>query len=499
MKWKVWVLLVVLAALGALATAPAAAQSFSWVAEYYNNTNLTDPKVLTRTEGALNFNWGAGSPAAEVNADNFSVRFAADPFFRAGNYRFFILADDAVRLAVGFPFQPQLDTVAAPQVGQIVSVDIALPEGVSHVQLDYQEFSGNAYVYMQWFNLAQNPNPQPNFPPIGAPPPGQGGGSPGNPPIIPVGNSPWTAQYYANAILSGSPTAILSEVTPTRDWGSGSPVSSIPADNWSARWTSTQTLPAGNYLLRVRADDGIRVVINGITYINQWAASTGQTYTATVPLGAGQHVFLVEFYEASGNAFLAYEFGLPGAVVQPTQPPVLTGAYMTVTGAFRLNVRNIPSAVRTTILTKINRNESYPIVGRNANSSWWQINVNGIVGWVNARFVTAFNAVNVPVTDGGVIAPPPPSPTAVATCNTAPPPRLVVGRNGRVTPGLPNNIRQQPTSNSALLGQIPTGGVFSVIAAPVCANGFYWWQVNYNGTVGWTPEGGSGQYWLEPL
>jgi uncharacterized protein YgiM (DUF1202 family) len=497
MKVRVWVLLVVLAALGALTVLPVGAQSFSWVAEYYNNTNLTDPKVLTRTEGALAFNWAAGSPGTGVNADNFSVRFASDPFFQAGTYRFFILADDAVRLAVGFPFQPQLDTIASPKVGQIVSVDIALPDGVSHVQLDYQEFSGNAYVYLEWFNLAQNRNPQPSFQAL-ALNPGQGGGSTTNAPIIPAGTAPWTAQYYANAILSGSPTAILSEATPTRDWGAGSPFASIPADNWSVRWTSTQTLPAGNYLVRVRADDGIRVVINGITYINQWAASTGQTYTATVPLNAGQHVFLVEFYEAGGNASLSYEFGLPGAVIQPTQPPILTGAYITVTGAFRLNVRNVPSAINTTILTKINRNESYSIVGRNSNSSWWQINVNGTIGWVNARFVTAFNATNIPITDGGAQVVPTSTPPTV-TCNTAPPPRLVVGRTGRVTPGLPNNIRQSPTSNSALLGQIPTGGVFTVLAAPVCANGFYWWQVNYNGIVGWTPEGGSGQYWIEPL
>jgi len=203
MKVRFWVLLVVLAALGALTVLPVGAQSFSWVAEYYNNTNLTDPKVLTRTEGALAFNWAAGSPGTGVNAVNFSVRFASDPFFQAGTYRFFILADDAVRLAVGFPFQPQLDTIASPKVGQIVSVDIALPAGVSHVQLDYQEFSGNAYVYLEWFNLAQNRNPQPSFQAL-ALNPGQGGGSTTNTPIIPAGTAPWTAQYYANAILSST-------------------------------------------------------------------------------------------------------------------------------------------------------------------------------------------------------------------------------------------------------------------------------------------------------
>jgi transposase len=47
--------------------------------------------------------------------------------------------------------------------------------------------------------------------------------------------------------------AILSEAGPSHNWGSGSPLPSVPADNFSARWTSIQGLNSGNYVLQVRA------------------------------------------------------------------------------------------------------------------------------------------------------------------------------------------------------------------------------------------------------
>lgn len=72
-----------------------------------------------------------------------------------------------------------------------------------------------------------------------------------------------------------------------------------------------------------------------------------------------------------------------------------TGATITVRVSV-LNVRNAPS-IRADILTRIRLGETYSIVGRLADNSWAQINVNGTVGWVNARYVTAVNLNIVPV------------------------------------------------------------------------------------------------------
>jgi hypothetical protein len=80
--------------------------------------------------------------------------------------------------------------------------------------------------------------------------------------------------------------------------------------------------------------------------------------------------------------------------------------------------------------------------------------------------------------------------------------RLWVGGSGRVTttPNLPNRIRSYPAFNAGVQGYIPAGSSFSIIGGPYCESGVQWWQVNYNGRVGWTAEGdGAAIYWLEPI
>ncbi|MBZ0309596.1 MAG: SH3 domain-containing protein [Anaerolineae bacterium] len=78
------------------------------------------------------------------------------------------------------------------------------------------------------------------------------------------------------------------------------------------------------------------------------------------------------------------------------------------------------------------------------------------------------------------------------------PSRLTIGQPGRVTPGDANNLRAEPTTQSQRVGQIPGSGVFMVLDGPVCTPGMAWWQVEYNGVVGWTGEGQDNTYWLEP-
>ena len=83
----------------------------------------------------------------------------------------------------------------------------------------------------------------------------------------------------------------------------------------------------------------------------------------------------------------------------------------------------------------------------------------------------------------------------------APMPRLIAGGQAQVIPGLPNVIRGLPGTgpSSPILGQIPGGGVFTVLTGPICApEGRFWWQISYQGIVGWTPEGQGGIYWLQP-
>lgn len=88
------------------------------------------------------------------------------------------------------------------------------------------------------------------------------------------------------------------------------------------------------------------------------------------------------------------------------------------------------------------------------------------------------------------------------TCGTAPAPRLNTGDSARVayTDGASLNIR---TAAGDYLMQIPEGTVVNVVAGPVCANNYYWWELRFqsgNVTVGgWAAEGDSESYWLERI
>lgn len=80
-------------------------------------------------------------------------------------------------------------------------------------------------------------------------------------------------------------------------------------------------------------------------------------------------------------------------------------------------------------------------------------------------------------------------------------PHLTIGQQGQVLGTTSNNLRESPALTGALVGTIPGGGVFEVLAGPECEadSGFNWWQVNYAGQIGWTAEGEADTYFLEPF
>lgn len=569
-----------LAALSALAAVPAVAQNGAvWTGQFYNNPYLLGAPAFSRQDNAIAFNWGGSAPGEGVGADGFSVRWATDVFLPAGTYRFWALADDNVRITVDFSYRPLIDTFDTSAVGQLVSADVTLGAGSHHIQVDYREVTGDAYVYVTWANLATNPA-GPNFPISPAPPSvsgqwtaqyfnnptlfGQpvlvrgeasptnnwGGGSPGAgvpndnfsarwtanlslsagtyrvttraddgvrvfvngalvinqwttasgqtytadvnlgtgthnvvveyfeifgdayiefnlapvgaaaPPttIPPVGGGgAWLGYYFNNTSLSGTPAAIVSVAAPGGNWGAGSPLSSVQADNFSVRWVSTQNYAAGVYRVTAKADDGVRVLVNGSMLLDRWGTASGQTYTADVTLTAGSHTVTVEFLELGGLAYLEFSFAPVSAA--PSVPPSGGASGTATVTAFRLNVRSGPAA-NTQILTKISRNETYPIVGCNTDRTWWQLNVNGTVGWVSGGYVSTANATcSQP---GAEIQPAPTGYNVVAAANV--------------------NVRVGPATSFRQLATMRAGESAAVVGRNSNAS---WWQVDYNGIVGW--------------
>ena len=139
--------------------------------------------------------------------------------------------------------------------------------------------------------------------------------------------------------------------------------------------------------------------------------------------------------------------------------------------------------------------------------SFWLVSYNGIQGWTaegqgDQYFLIpgiASEGVEIIPTEGGPtpIAQPTQIPTYTCAGITS---RLNIGVMAQVTPGLPNNLRAQPGESGAYLGEIPPGIPFTIVGGPECNSNLLWWQVNYQGTIGWTAEAGSiDDFWIAPL
>jgi len=120
----------------------------NWRAEYYNNRDLSGQPALVRNEAALNYNWGASSPApGVVNTDGFSARWTRQMYFENGDYTFRVRSDDGVRIWVdnNLVFDNWRDGDS-----NWLEARRSIPAGNRTLRVEYYERSGNAFISFSW-------------------------------------------------------------------------------------------------------------------------------------------------------------------------------------------------------------------------------------------------------------------------------------------------------------------------------------------------------------
>ena len=213
----------------------------AWQATYWNNIDLSGAPMLVRSEPEINYNWGSGSPAPEVNSQRFSARWTRYIYFESdGLYRF--VADQRRRRRLFIDDQLVVDAWYDHAAKTFV-VDRQLRAGHHLLRVEYYNNSSPALVQFAWASL--NP-PQP---------------------VI----TAWRGEYFNNRDLVGDPVLVRDDPSVDFNWGLGSPAPGVVnVDNFSARWTRTLNLPAGAYRFRVTVDDGVRLYVNNRRVMDQW-------------------------------------------------------------------------------------------------------------------------------------------------------------------------------------------------------------------------------------
>jgi hypothetical protein len=246
-------------------------QAFAdWKGEYFDNPSLSGSPRVTRNDPQLRFNWGAGSPAPEVPVDNFSARWTRSLTFDSGAYRFTLNADDGVRLYIDELLMIDEWHTAT---GRPYTRDVNLAAGNHNLRVEFLEQGGLAAVDFAFERV--------------------------------INITEWKGEYFANRDLAGSPALVRNDKIVHFDFGDRSPDAKIPTDSFSVRWTRALDFPAGVTRFMLRADDGVRLYVDGQRQIDEWHDTSATTYARDVTLSAGRHTIVVEYYENIGGASVA--------------------------------------------------------------------------------------------------------------------------------------------------------------------------------------------------
>jgi hypothetical protein len=305
----------------------------------------------------------------------------------------------------------------------------------------------------------------------------------------------WAAEYFNNTDLSGTPVYTENPLQSTNgvnfNWGFGSPNPAVQVDNFSARFTSTQTFNAGTYQFFVGSDDGVRVFIDNVLVFDRFFGRpyTNESFTAT--LTAGPHTLRVEYFESIDTAQINFSWfqvtGLvttatpvqiggpqPTAGPTPTRTPIpptplpaippgaLTG---TVIEATVLLTRAAPY-FGAPVVGRLRRGQTYQVIGRDEDARWFLLQLSGFQGWVWGYYLFIYgNEFNAPVVSSFITQGNPAAQTGVVLQTNA------VMR-----------LRDVPNFAGQQIGRVPWGDILPVLGRSSDGG---WLQVQFRGTIGW--------------
>ncbi len=205
--------------------------------------------------------------------------------FAAGVYRFYARADDGVRLWIDNALVIDQWRDQAPTT---FTADVYLDNTPHSLRMEYYERSQGAIAMLSWERVDQYPD--------------------------------WKAEYFNGRDLQGNPLLVRNEPGITYNWTNLSPAPGVvPMENFSVRWTRRVSFDSGDYVFRVRADDGLRVWVDNALIFDRWQDGDSGWLEQTRNVPGGVRDVRVEYYQRGGQAFVTTSWQ---RVNNPDRPPI---------------------------------------------------------------------------------------------------------------------------------------------------------------------------------
>ncbi len=169
------------------------------------------------------------------------------------------------------------------------------------------------------------------------------------------------------------------------------PVPVIPLPPITAASIATGTVNTGGLNIRATPDP-ISGTIQRVIYRHDVVQLTGKTNSTP----QWYEVFLAD---GSSGWVNGHYLDVTNDALVPIKNGVPVQASGTVNGAYFLNVRSTPNPYIVNIIAVISRGQTYPVIGKNADATWWQLQLGpNVSGWVNGRYLSVTNSHLVPIT-----------------------------------------------------------------------------------------------------
>ena len=235
-----------------------------WSASYYDNPNFSGQPFRVEQLATIGHHWGLTRPAGLP--ETFGVRWRRNIALPARSYRFYVWSRGGVRIRLN-----GVTILEDWEIGplRLNESSVSLADAIYTLEIDQYQNPGPGDFHVWW--EAQDV-------------------------------TAWTARYWPNRELAGTPVSSEQSDTLDVDWGDGAPVAGLNQDDFSVRWERTVDLAGGVYRFDATYDDGLRLYVDGLLLIDAWQTGPVRETSVELWLEPGRHHLVVDYFEGLGRA-----------------------------------------------------------------------------------------------------------------------------------------------------------------------------------------------------